>query len=378
MILPGATLGVLGGGQLGQMFALAARRLGFHVWVLDPDPCCPAGGVAHRHLCAPLDDRWALEELCRSTAAITVEMEHIPPETLEFCDRHGTLRPGLRALRIAQDRRLEKGFFHGLGLPTAPFAVIGEGPETEDAQKAVPFPAILKTAREGYDGRGQAHVENPAQLEAARAALGTVPAVLEGRVSLALEISVILARGEDGMAVFFPVAENHHHRGILDLCIVPARCDGALQTRARQMALQIAEALAYVGVLAVEFFVTEDGQLLVNEMAPRPHNSGHYTLDACVQSQFDQQVRTLCGWPLADTRLLSPAVMMNLLGDLWLDHGDPGWFPATAHPQVKPYLYGKSGARRGRKMGHATILAPSLEGALAIAGDLRRTWNWPR
>ena len=376
MILPGATLGILGGGQLGQMFTLAARRMGYGVWVLDPDPDCPAAAVADRHLCAPYDDFSALALLADHCAAVTAEFENVPASAMIYLEARIPVRPGSTALAIAQDRVREKTFFQDLGLEVAPFALLRQEDDVELVARKLSFPAILKTTRFGYDGKGQQNVTTASELPAAWASLNTPEAILESRIKLVQEFSVVLARSVEGMMVFYPLAENRHHHAVLDLSIVPARIPEALQNQARQSAACIAEALNYVGVLAVEFFVEEEGRLLVNEMAPRPHNSGHYTIDACVSSQFDQQVRALCGLSLADTRLLSPVVMMNLLGDLW-EEGGPDWQKLFQHPQIKVHLYGKKEARPGRKMGHVNALSSDVERALAVLETLRQDWNWP-
>lgn len=377
MILPGATLGILGGGQLGQMFTLAARRMGYGVWVLDPDPDCPAAAVADRHLCARYDDFSALELLADHCAAVTAEFENVPASAMIYLEARIPVRPGSTALAIAQDRVREKTFFQDLGLEVAPFALLRQKDDVELVARKLSFPAILKTTRFGYDGKGQQNVTTASELPVAWASLNTPEAILESRIKLVQEFSVVLARSVEGMMVFYPLAENRHHHAVLDLSIVPARIPEALQNQARQSAACIAEALNYVGVLAVEFFVEEEGRLLVNEMAPRPHNSGHYTIDACVSSQFDQQVRALCGLSLADTRLLSPVVMMNLLGDLW-EEGGPDWQKLFQHPQIKVHLYGKKEARPGRKMGHVNALSSDVERALAVLETLRQDWNWPR
>ncbi|MDD2750634.1 MAG: 5-(carboxyamino)imidazole ribonucleotide synthase [Acidithiobacillus sp.] len=377
MILPGATLGILGGGQLGQMFTLAARRMGYGVWVLDPDPDCPAAAVADRHLCARYDDFSALELLADHCAAVTAEFENVPASAMIYLEARIPVRPGSTALAIAQDRVREKTFFQDLGLEVAPFALLRQEDDVELVARKLSFPAILKTTRFGYDGKGQQNVTTASELPAAWASLNTPEAILESRIKLVQEFSVVLARSVEGMMVFYPLAENRHHHAVLDLSIVPARIPEALQNQARQSAACIAEALNYVGVLAVEFFVEEEGRLLVNEMAPRPHNSGHYTIDACVSSQFDQQVRALCGLSLADIRLLSPVVMMNLLGDLW-EEGGPDWQKLFQHPQIKVHLYGKKEARPGRKMGHVNALSSDVERALAVLETLRQDWNWPR
>lgn len=377
MILPGATLGILGGGQLGQMFTLAARRMGYGVWVLDPDPDCPAAAVADRHLCARYDDFSALALLADHCAAVTAEFENVPASAMIYLEARIPVRPGSTALAIAQDRVREKTFFQDLGLEVAPFALLRQKDDVELVARKLSFPAILKTTRFGYDGKGQQNVTTASELPAAWASLNTPEAILESRIKLVQEFSVVLARSVEGMMVFYPLAENRHHHAVLDLSIVPARIPEALQNQARQSAARIAEALNYVGVLAVEFFVEEEGRLLVNEMAPRPHNSGHYTIDACVSSQFDQQVRALCGLSLADIRLLSPVVMMNLLGDLW-EEGGPDWQKLFQHPQIKVHLYGKKEARPGRKMGHVNALSSDVERALAVLETLRQDWNWPR
>ncbi|PKY11981.1 5-(carboxyamino)imidazole ribonucleotide synthase [Acidithiobacillus marinus] len=377
MILPGATLGILGGGQLGQMFVLAARRMGYPVWVLDPDPDCPAAEVANQHLCAAYDDINALQSLADHCAAVTVEFENISAAAMHYLETRIPVRPGSAALAIAQDRAREKSFFRDLGLDTAPFVLLRPGDDLEEAAQDLIFPAIMKTTRFGYDGKGQQPVPAISELVTVWNRLHTQEAILESRIQLLQEFSIILARSVDGMMVFYPAAENIHHHGVLDLSIVPARVSVVLQTQARHYAARIAEALEYVGVLAVEFFVSAEGRLLVNEMAPRPHNSGHYSIDACVGSQFDQQVRALCGLPLADTRLISPVVMMNLLGDLW-EAGEPDWQKLLQHPQIKLHLYGKKMARPGRKMGHVNALSTEAERALSVLEALRQDWHWPR
>lgn len=370
MILPGATLGMLGGGQLGRMFTVAARTLGYHVIVLDPDPDSPAGRVADEHLHAAYGDVWALDRLAGACNVVTTEFENIPAATLQRLAAHAPVRPSARAVEIAQDRIREKTFVRNLGLPTAPFHPVCTPEDFETAIAAVGLPAILKRAALGYDGKGQVKVEQAGELRAAFDSLGGVACVLERRLDLALEVSVVLARGTDGAHVCFPVAENQHRHGILHMSIVPARVGPDLAERAREMALAIARGLDYVGVMAVEFFITEDGELLVNEIAPRPHNSGHYTLDACMTSQFEQQVRAVCGLPFGDTRLLSPVVMVNLLGDLWPDGGVPDWSALLASATAKLHLYGKREARPGRKMGHFCVLGDDVDAAIEEAGRL--------
>ncbi|MDP2400062.1 MAG: 5-(carboxyamino)imidazole ribonucleotide synthase [Burkholderiales bacterium] len=365
MIFPDAMLGMLGGGQLGRMFTLAAHSMGYRVTVLDPDPLSPAGAIADVHLKAAYQDVEALQQLADTCAAVTTEFENVPAESLRWLASHCAVRPAGDAVAIAQDRIREKAFVRSCGIEVAPYAVIEKAADLDTADAAL-FPGILKRARFGYDGKGQARVANVAEAKKAFAEMGAESSVLEQRIALKCEISAVVARGADGSGRGFPVAENRHRNGILDVSIVPARVTPELAQRAEQWALKIAEKLDYCGVLAVEFFVTTDGQLLVNEMAPRPHNSGHYTLDACATSQFEQQVRTLCGLPLGDTRLLAPVVMVNLLGEAW-QHGQPQWERVFLAPEGKLHLYGKHEARAGRKMGHFTMLGASADAALQKA-----------
>jgi 5-(carboxyamino)imidazole ribonucleotide synthase len=338
--------------------------------VLDPAAESPAGEVADVQLKADYADQAALAQMARQCSAVTVEFENIPAQTLQTLSGAVPVRPGAGALGIAQDRVREKQFLAANGFATAAFAVVRERDELADALKQVGRAAILKRASLGYDGKGQARVRSLPEAEQAFDAMGAVPCVLEQRLKLDLEVSVILARGADGATALFPIAENRHEGGILDVSIAPARISPALARKARATALGIARALDYVGVLAVEFFVSGK-RLLVNEIAPRPHNSGHYTLDACLSSQFEQQVRTLCGLPLADPALLRPAVMVNLLGDLW-EAGEPGWDAILDKPRAKLHLYGKGTARPGRKMGHYTCLGDSVDDALKLALKIRR------
>ncbi len=370
MIVPVATLGVLGGGQLGRMFTLAAHRMGYRVWVLDPDPASPAGSMADRHLQAAYDDTAALEEMAEACAAITTEFENVPAETLEFLESRVPVRPGSKAVAIARDRILEKTFIRDLGLPTAAFFAINSAADLAPACEALTMPALLKTSQFGYDGKGQIGVDNLEQARLAFADLNEVPCVLEECVLLDHELSVILARGVGGHTEVYPIGENVHVNGILDTTRVPGRVPDEVAQQARDMAAKLAAAMDYVGVLAVEFFITEDGRLLINEMAPRPHNSGHYTIDACLTSQFEQQVRTMCGLPPGSTRLLSPAVMVNLLGNLWLK-GTPRWQYLLAEGHTCLHLYGKEEAREGRKMGHYTSLAEDPKQAMLIAERVR-------
>jgi 5-(carboxyamino)imidazole ribonucleotide synthase len=369
MIFPDAMLGMLGGGQLGRMFTLAAHSMGYRVTVLDPDPLSPAGAIADVHLKAAYQDREALQQLADTCAAVTTEFENVPADSLRWLASHCSVRPSGDAVAIAQDRIREKAFFTCCGLAVAPYAVIETGGDIAQAGAHL-FPGILKRARFGYDGKGQARVSDASAARAAFASFGADACVLEGLVDLACEVSVVVARGADGAARVFPVAENQHRNGILDVCIVPARIPPALARTAEGAAMVIAEQLAYTGVLAVEFFVTRNGDLLVNEIAPRPHNSGHYTIDACATSQYEQQARALCGLSLGDTRLLSPVVTVNLLGEAWAQ-GVPDWQQLFDNPRAKLHLYGKHEARAGRKMGHFTVIGESAEAALAEAMHLR-------
>lgn len=374
-ILPNAMLGILGGGQLGRMFTMSARAMGYRVTVLDPDPESPAGGLADVHLRAAYDDPDALRTLAETCAAVTTEFENVPAESMRYLERHVRVSPSAESVAIAQDRIREKRYIAAAGLQVAPFLAIET--ETDLGQNlGGHLPGILKIARLGYDGKGQFRVQTSEETKAAFASMGSKPCVLERMLNLKAEISVIVTRTGAGEAVCFPAAENQHESGILDISIVPARADEAIAERARQMTLHLAEAMDYVGVLAVEFFVLEGGELLINEIAPRPHNSGHFTLDATLFSQFDQQVRALCGLPPGDTHLLSPVVMVNLLGDIWRDD-EPAWDKLLSQPNVHLHLYGKKSARIGRKMGHFNVLAEDVETALAQALELKRMLREP-
>jgi 5-(carboxyamino)imidazole ribonucleotide synthase len=363
MIHPGATLGVVGGGQLGRMFTVRAREMGYRV--LDPDIGSPAGSIADRHLAAEYHDSLALDELADACRAVTVEFENVPAGVLERLADRVIVRPSAAAVAIAQDRTREKQFIRDHGFPTAEFHPVASLEDLAAAWPRIGSPALLKTARLGYDGKGQASVDSLAGAQAAFLALGR-ECILERRIGLEREISVVLARGADGAIACYPPGENVHVDGILSTTTVPARVSPTVVAEADEIARALAEALRYVGVLGVEMFVAEGGRLFVNELAPRPHNSGHYTLDACVTDQFEQQVRTLAALPLGSPRLLTPVTMLNLLGDLWRD-GPPPWDRLLALPGVKLHLYGKRHARPGRKMGHATCLAESAEAAAALA-----------
>jgi len=370
VILPGATLGLLGGGQLGRMFTAAARTLGYGVTVLDPDPIAPAAEFATKHIAAPYDDRQALDEIARSCAAVTTEFENAPAGALDAIATRAVVRPSGSSVAVAQDRRREKGFFSERGFPVGAWATIEAPEDIGPALARVKLPALLKTARFGYDGKGQARVESAAEAARVFDEWKRVPCVIEELLALEGEISVVLARSAEGMVAVFPVAENHHARGILDITVAPARIPDALAREATALAGRLASELEYVGVLAVEMFIV-GGRLLLNEIAPRPHNSGHYTIDACRTSQFEQQVRVLCGLPLGDPSLHTPAVMVNLLGDLW-NSGAPGWQYVLKHPGAHLHLYGKREARPGRKMGHVTVCEPTIDRAVEVALAIRR------
>ena len=369
MIFPDATLGMLGGGQLGRMFTLAAHSMGYRVVVLDPDRLSPAGAIADVHLRAAYQDRDALQQLADSCVAVTTEFENVPADSLRWLAAHCTVRPTGDSVSIAQDRIREKRFLVENGFSVAPYTAIERLEDTHAFDPAL-LPGILKRARFGYDGKGQARVATIDEVRTAFLSLGSEPCVLEKHVSLECELSVVAARGADGATKSFPVAENQHRNGILDVSIVPARVTPALEREAAACAQAIAVKLGYCGVLAVEYFVTSRGELLVNELAPRPHNSGHYTIDACACSQFEQQVRSLCGLPLGETRLLSPVVMVNLLGDVW-QRCEPAWDAVFGCPEAKLHLYGKHEARAGRKMGHYTVLGSDAGEALARALAVR-------
>ena len=376
IILPPATLGMLGGGQLGRFFVTAAHEMGYQVWVLDPDKNSPAGQIAERHFCNNYDDYAALDAFAAGCAAITTEFENVPAATLDYLAKFVPVRPSATAVAICQERIAEKSFLRDNGLPHGPFAEIRSEDDIRNAPAEL-FPAILKVARFGYDGKGQATVNNHQEALLAFGHVKGEACVLEQRLKLDYEVSVVLARDEQGQVRCFPTGENEHTRGILDVSIVPARTSVCLRSDAEDVAARIADKLGYIGTMAVEFFVSQ-GRLIVNEMAPRPHNSGHYTIDACVTSQFEQQVRALCGLPLGESRAHSAAVMVNLLGDLWFEKGEngehyrePDWAKLYAVPNLKLHLYGKHHARPGRKMGHFTVIGESAEQVQSTARAAR-------
>ena len=370
-VLPGSTLGVLGGGQLGRMFCVAARTMGYRLVVLDPDASSPAGKIADVHLEADYTDTKALDELARLCDVITTEFENVPAQSLRYLSQTKPVYPVAESLEIAQNRDREKQYAKSAGLKPVPYYAIMSESDLGTAASEVGFPAILKSATMGYDGKGQAVVENSTALAQAYVAMGHAQCVLEKKINLALEVSAIVCRNPQGQSVAYPIAENQHRNGVLHISIVPARVKDTIAEEAKRQALALAEQMQYVGILAIEFFVSTEGELLFNEMAPRPHNSGHYTKDACITSQFQQQVRMMCGLVPGDTKLLSPVVMVNLLGDLW----DPHWSFILDQPGIKLHLYGKKEARPGRKMGHFNSLDSDIEQALKTAEKVFESLN---
>jgi 5-(carboxyamino)imidazole ribonucleotide synthase len=376
-ILPGATLGILGGGQLGRMFALEAKRMGYRVITLEPGADSPCGQVADRQIEADYADRDALRELAAGSDVITYEFENIDAAAVEFLEGLGKpVRPGSKALRITQDRLLEKDFLRKAGLGVTSFRAVDSPEDLAAAGMECGYPAFLKTVRGGYDGKGQAPVADAAGAESAFRSLHRGrPLIWERKVPFLLELSVVACRGADGGVVSYPPSENVHVRNILDVSVVPARVGRAAAERAREAAEAVGRALEIVGTYCVELFLVEGDGILVNEIAPRPHNSGHYTLDACGVSQFEQQVRAICGLPLGSAAMLKPSVMVNLVGD---GKGDTllGVEEALRQEGLALHLYGKTRAAAGRKMGHFTVIADSLEEALARAEAARRTLRW--
>ena len=364
-LVPGQWLGMVGGGQLARMFCYEAHRLGYKVAVLDPDPSSPAGAVADLHICAAYTDTAALQQLGQQCAVISTEFENVPAQSLEFLEQYGPVRPSAQAVAVIQNRISEKEFITKAGVAVAPYAAIRSEADLAQADEQL-FPGILKAARFGYDGKGQIRVQTRAQAQAAFAELNHVECVLEALQSLKAEISVVLARATDGAVALYTAAYNQHLDGILALS-TPAHSAQlpSYHQQAQQAAVAIAQALDYVGVLCVEFFVLEGGRLVANEIAPRPHNSGHHTIEACYSSQFEQQVRIMAALPLGDSSLLMPACMFNVLGDVWFDEKghriEPDWAALAALSGVYVHMYGKAEARPGRKMGHITVVAPTNE-----------------
>lgn len=361
-ILPGSVLGVLGSGQLGRMFAIAARRLGYRVHVLSPDDDTPTGQVADLEIRAAYDDLEAVAAFARGVSVVTFEFENVPAATTEVAARYVPVRPGGHVLHTTQNRLREKSFLRAAGLPVTPFWPVRSRRELEEAVAQAGLPAILKTADWGYDGKGQVRLERPEDVERVWPRFSGGEAILEQYVDFACELSVVAARGSDGTILTYPPTRNSHRRHILDVSVTPAGLTPPQAAEAAEIAREVVTRLEVVGVLCVEFFLDRQGRLLVNELAPRPHNSGHWTIDGCTTCQFEQQVRAVCGLPLGAIQPHGPAAMANLLGDLWQE-GTPHWPAALADPEVKLHLYGKADARPGRKMGHLTVVASTPEQA---------------
>ena len=371
VLAPGATIGILGGGQLGRMLALAAARIGFKCHVFAPTPDSPAFDVVHRVTHADYADTQALDRFAADVDVVTYEFENVPAETATFLAARVPVLPDPKVLATTQDRLAEKNFVAGLGIRTAPYAAAGAPSELAAALDRIGRPAVLKTRRFGYDGKGQATINNGTDLAAAWSEVGGQPCIVEAFVPFAREVSVVAERGRDGAVECFDVSENEHRAHILKISRVPADLPETTAHAAQRIAEAIADSFAYVGVLAVEMFVV-GGELLVNELAPRPHNSGHWTLDASATSQFEQQIRAVCGVGLGRTTMTEPSIaMVNLLGDLWAN-GTPDWSVVLDEPRAKLHLYGKSPARRGRKMGHLTVTSQVATEAVERALELRR------
>ena len=375
-ILPGATIGVLGSGQLGRMFAIAARRMGYRVHTFSPDQDTPTGQIADLEVTAPYDDLDAVASFARRVSVVTFEFENVPAPTAQAAASCAPVRPSGVILHTTQQRIREKAFLKSAGLPMTPYHEVHTPQDLEQGVAELGLPAVLKTAAFGYDGKGQFLIRSRDELATAWNAIGRQEAVLEAFIDFEREISVVAARGEDGQFVHYGAIENQHNRHILDLSIAPARVLADVANEAVEIARCVLERLGVVGVLCVEFFLTRDGKLLINELAPRPHNSGHLTVDACVTSQFEQQLRAVCGLPLGSTAMHRPAAMANILGDEW-SKGEPDWRAACAYPDVKLHLYGKLEPRPGRKMGHLTALNHDAEEAYRTVLKARQSLTKP-
>ena len=376
---PGSTIGIIGGGQLGRMLAIAARQMDYKTVVLDPDSNCPAGQVADRVIRSEYSDLKASSELAALADVVTYEFENVDADSVSSAEKHKPVRPSSTVLRTTQNRLHEKKALLEAGIPVANFRKVDSLKDLEDAASVLGYPMVLKTATEGYDGKGQSiiHGEHDLAISYDQLNARNVELIVEQFVSFKAEVSTICARTADGMTATFDPSENIHRNHILDTSIVPARIDGSVAGKARIVATNIAEKLDVIGLIAVEMFVTQENDILVNELAPRPHNSGHYTMDGCDTSQFEQLVRVLAGMPITLPKLHSPTVMVNLLGEIWEDTGgNPDWQRALEMPGVSLHLYGKSAARVGRKMGHINVVAETVEEALYIAAEAReRAWR---
>ena len=376
---PGSTIGIIGGGQLGRMLAIAARQMDYKTVVLDPDSNCPAGQVADRVIRSEYSDIKASSELAALADVVTYEFENVDADSVSSAEKHKPVRPSSSVLRTTQNRLHEKKALLEAGIPVANFRKVDSLRDLEDAASVLGYPMVLKTATEGYDGKGQSiiHGEHDLAISYDQLNARNVELIVEQFVSFKAEVSTICARTIDGMTATFDPSENIHRNHILDTSIVPARIEEAVTDKARIIATDIAEKLEVIGLIAVEMFVTQENEILVNELAPRPHNSGHYTMDGCDTSQFEQLVRVLAGMPITLPKLHSPTVMVNLLGEIWEDTGgNPDWQRALEMPGVSLHLYGKSAARVGRKMGHINVVAETVEEALYIATEAReRAWR---
>ncbi len=372
---PGSTIGIFGGGQLGRMLALAARPMDYRTVSLDPAIDCPASQVTDHHVAASYDDLDAARVLAEQSDVVTYEFENVDAKAIEYISQMTPVYPSPSVLRVCQDREIEKTTMLNLGIPVPDFQIVNNAADAVSAIQSIGLPVVMKTTRWGYDGKGQRVARKEEDAPGAFASLQgveTVPVIVESFVDFAMEISVVCARGVTGEIRAFPPAENVHVNGILDTSIVPARCSDTVKDDALQIASRIAEGLNVVGLIAVEMFVARDGSLLVNELAPRPHNSGHYTIEGCERSQFEQLARILTNMPMGDVSLRSPTVMVNLLGEVWeATHGSPDWPSVLAMPRAHLHLYGKSGYRVGRKMGHITVTAETVPDALAAANAAR-------
>jgi 5-(carboxyamino)imidazole ribonucleotide synthase len=375
-VLPGSVIGVLGSGQLGRMFAIAARRMGYRVHTFSPETDTPTGQVADVEIKAPYDDLNAVRGFASAVDVVTFEFENVPAATAEAAAERAPVRPSGSVLHITQNRLREKTFLRDHGFPVTPFVAVNSLADLQTGLTAFGYPSVLKTAGFGYDGKGQTKITSEDQAEAALAAAGKQGMILESWVDFACELSVIGARGVDGSFAHWGVIRNEHCNHILDVSIAPANLPPEITRQAIVITQAVLEQLDVVGVLCVEFFLTANGELLINELAPRPHNSGHLTFDACVTSQFEQQLRAVCGLPLGATELLRPAAMANLLGDLW-ENGEPNWAAACAFPNVKLHLYGKLTPKPGRKMGHLTAMAGSADEAAKLVRAAREALSDP-